>query len=112
MSQQDCVFCKIIAGNIPSKIITQTDSFIVLQDIAPQAPIHYLIVPKKHVTDLSSCRDEDRDLLADMMLATSKLSSQLDDPKSFKLITNNGHAAGQRVFHLHFHFLAGKTFEA
>lgn len=105
---QDCIFCKIIAGEIPGKFIMQTDSFVVLQDVAPKAPIHYLIIPKKHVKDLVSCHD--RDLLADMMQATARLAQNLDDPQSFKLITNNGHSAGQRVYHLHFHFLAGKTF--
>lgn len=107
---QDCIFCKIIAGEIPGKFIMQTDSFAVLQDIAPQAPIHYLIIPKKHIKDLASATVDDREVLADMMQVTSKLALQLDDPQAFKLITNNGHSAGQRVFHLHFHFLAGKTF--
>lgn len=107
---QDCIFCKIISGEIPGKIIMQTDSFLVLQDIAPKAPVHYLIIPKKHIQDLVSCGQQDKDLLADMMLVASKLAASLDAPQAFKLIVNNGYAAGQRVFHLHFHFLAGKTF--
>lgn len=114
MHDQNCIFCKIIAGQIPGKIIYQTDLSIVLQDIAPQAPIHYLIIPKKHIQDIASCID--KDILVDLMSIPSYLSTMLSeqsgahDSLAFKLITSNGYAAGQRVFHLHFHFLSGKTF--
>jgi len=104
--QQDCIFCEIISGQIQSKIILQTDLSIVVQDIAPQARIHYLVVPKKHVKDLATCTEQDSALLADLMLIPAKLSAQIDEQVAFKLITNNGYAAGQRVFHLHFHFIA------
>lgn len=105
---QSCIFCKIIAGQIPSKIIYQTNLSIVLQDIAPQAPIHYLIIPKIHVQDLVSCTD--LNLIVDLMSIPAILADQLGDQTAFKLLTNNGYAAGQRVFHLHFHFMAGKIF--
>ena len=113
MHDQNCIFCKIIAGQIPGKVIYQTELSIVLQDIAPQAPIHYLIIPKKHVQDLVSCTDVQT--LTDLMSIPAKLSQQIGEqnscePVSFKLITSNGYAAGQRVFHLHFHFLSGKNF--
>jgi len=113
MHDQNCIFCKIIARQIPGKIIYETNLSIVLQDIAPQAPIHYLIIPKKHVRDLVLCTDTDT--LVDLMSIPAKLAqefcnSQIDGPLSFKLITNNGYSAGQRVFHLHFHFLSGKNF--
>ncbi len=108
MHDQSCIFCKIILGQIPGTIIHQTDSVIVLQDIAPQAPVHYLILPKNHVQDLASCTD--RNLLADLMSLPALLAAQLGDETSFKLLTNNGYAAGQRVFHLHFHFMSGKIF--
>ncbi|MBP6869470.1 HIT domain-containing protein [Candidatus Babeliales bacterium] len=111
MHDQNCIFCKIISGVIPSKFIYETDLSIVLQDIAPRAPIHYLIIPKKHVQDLSACTLEDAALLADMMLIPARLSAQIDDQTAFKLIANNGYAAGQRVFHLHFHFMAGRFFQ-
>ena len=115
MHDQNCIFCKIIAGQIPGKIIYQTELSIVLQDIAPQAPIHYLIIPKQHIQDLVSCTD--KDILADLMSIPAYLSQLVGqqhntDHVDFKLITSNGYAAGQRVFHLHFHFLAGKTFSA
>ncbi len=105
---QDCIFCKIISGQIPSKIIYQSDYSIVLQDVAPQAPVHYLIIPKNHIQDLVSCTDSD--IMLDLMSIPAILAAQLGEKKSFKLLTNNGYAAGQRVFHLHFHFLSGKIF--
>ncbi len=105
---QNCIFCKIISGQIPSKIIYQTDLSIVIQDIAPQAPIHYLIIPKNHVQDLVACTDPN--LIIDLMSIPAILAGQLGDQTSFKLSTNNGYAAGQRVFHLHFHFLSGQNF--
>lgn len=113
MHDQNCIFCKIIAGQIPGKIIYQTELSIVLQDIAPQAPIHYLIIPKQHVQDLVSCTD--KDILLDLMSTPAHLSQLVGqqhdaNPVDFKLIMSNGFAAGQRVFHLHFHFLSGKTF--
>lgn len=107
MHDQNCIFCKIISGQIVSKIIYQTDLSIVLCDIAPQAPIHYLILPKIHVQDLVHCTDPK--LLADLMSIPSILAQQLGDQTAFKLSTNNGYAAGQRVFHLHFHFMSGNN---
>lgn len=111
MQQHDCIFCKIISGQVPSKVILQTDKSIVIQDIAPKAPIHYLIIPKKHLQDLTFCTEQDAAILADLMLIPAQLSKQLEGNAAFKLIANNGYAAGQRVFHLHFHFMAGRTFD-
>ena len=105
---QNCIFCKIISGQIVSKIIYQTDLSIVFQDVAPQAPIHYLIIPKTHVQDLVACVDPK--LIVDLMSIPAILAQQLGEQTSFKLFTNNGYAAGQRVFHLHFHFMSGKNF--
>lgn len=104
---QDCVFCKIISGQIPSKKIQETDDLIVLQDIAPKAPVHYLIVPKKHIKNLQACLPEDQALLGSMLLMTQTLSKQLSGNQEFKLVSNNGASVGQSVFHLHMHFLAG-----
>ena len=107
---QDCIFCRIILKEIPSKIIRESERLIVLQDIAPKAPIHYLIIPKKHIRDLSSCGSQDQVLFSDILIMGQTLSKEIPGAESFKLLMNNGHSAGQRVFHLHFHFLAGKIF--
>lgn len=112
MQEHNCIFCKIISGQIPAHIILETDLSIVLQDITPQAPIHYLIVPKKHVQDLNACTEQDTALLTDLMLLPARLARQINGNQAFKLIANNGYDAGQRVFHLHIHFMAGKNFNA
>lgn len=104
---QDCIFCKIISGQIPSKKIYETDDLIVIQDIAPKAPVHYLVVPKKHIKNLQSCSLEDQALLGSILLMTQTLSKQLPGNQEFKLVSNNGASVGQSVFHLHMHFLAG-----
>lgn len=108
MQDQNCIFCKIINGTIPAKILYQTDHAIVISDISPQAPIHYLIIPKVHVQDLVACNDPV--ILADLFSIPAVLAAQLGSQAAFKLFTNNGYAAGQRVFHLHIHFLSGKQF--
>lgn len=107
---QDCIFCRIISQEIPSKIIRETESVIVLKDIAPKAPIHFLIIPKKHIKDLVSCDQQDQSTLSEILMMSQTISKEIHEAASFKLLVNNGHSAGQRVFHLHFHFLAGKTF--
>ena len=103
---QDCIFCKIIANQIPSKKIQETDDLIVIQDITPKAPVHYLIIPKKHLQNLQSTATGDQIMLGNILLMAQKLSQNLQPSQEFKLISNNGASVGQSVFHLHFHFLA------
>lgn len=105
----DCIFCKIITGQIPSKKIHETDDLVVLQDIAPKAPIHYLIIPKKHIKNIQSTTDDDQTLLGNVILMAKKISTELSGSQEFKLVSNNGASIGQTVFHLHFHFLASGT---
>ncbi len=102
----ECIFCKIIENTIPAHIITQTESLIVIKDIAPKAPIHYLIIPKKHIVDIREFGHEDLELGTKIVSIAQQLSRDLNNC-SFKLVISNGHEAGQRVFHLHAHFLAG-----
>ncbi len=107
MNNQNCIFCKIISGNISSKKIYETDDVLVIQDIAPKAPIHYLIIPKLHVKDIQSCLPEQQMMLGAILLAAQHISEQIANGCEFKLVANNGASVGQSVFHLHFHFLAG-----
>jgi histidine triad (HIT) family protein len=109
LSMTDCVFCKIIAGSIPATVIAETEDIFVINDIAPKAPIHYLIMPKKHIKDLSSLGPQDFPLWTKMLAMVQHISLGSPEAHDFKLLVNNGSSAGQRVFHLHLHFLAGKA---
>ena len=112
MEAQSCIFCRIISHEIPSTIIMQTSDVIVIRDINPQAPTHYLILPKRHIADLRECNSEDNLLLGDMLLVSQELSKNLAHSQDYRLQINNGYSAGQRVFHMHMHFLAGKEMAA
>ncbi len=109
--ESNCVFCKIIARQLPSNIIAETEDIIVIDNIAPKTPIHYLIIPKKHVANINELNQEDVTLAGDMILMAKKISEDLPaSSQHFRLSVNNGVGAGQVVFHLHIHFLAGMTF--
>ena len=105
----DCLFCKIIAGDIPSDKLYEDDRVIAFRDIHPQAPVHFLVVPKKHIPATSDITPENSAEVAYVFEIIAKLAKQehLDD--GFRVINNCGENAGQTVPHLHFHVLAGKV---
>ena len=105
--EQDCIFCKIIAKQLPAHIIKENDDVLVIKDRAPKATFHYLIIPKKHYKDLQEV--DDCNVACSLMTMAQALAT--DDPtaSTYRLMVNNGYDAGQRVFHLHMHFLAGST---
>jgi histidine triad (HIT) family protein len=107
VSELNCIFCSIISKKIPATIITENDDVIVIKDIAPKAPIHYLVIPKKHVRDL--CDSSAPQLMLPVIEATQLLRTQHLIPASFRTIINTGAQSGQSVFHLHMHLVAGKT---
>lgn len=111
MQISNCVFCKIISKQLPAKVIAENESLIVIQDIAPKAPVHYLIIPKKHVPDIQSLQPDDAAMAGAMLLMATELSKKLSGSQACKLVMNNGADAGQLVFHLHCHFLSGKKME-
>lgn len=104
----DCLFCRIIKGEIPSNKVYEDDKVLVFRDINPAAPTHVLVVPKRHVDKLGDCGEGERDLIADVMLAANK-AAEIEKLDSCRVIINNGAGAGQTVFHLHAHVLGGKT---
>ncbi|XOU93982.1 MAG: histidine triad nucleotide-binding protein [Candidatus Kerfeldbacteria bacterium] len=103
----DCIFCKIINKEIPTEYILDRDNFIVIKDIVPKAPIHYLFIPKKHIKSMLHLDMDDSKLLSDMMLGTKEIANNLGlNEKGYKLVVNTGKDCGQEVMHLHIHFLA------
>ncbi len=106
----DCIFCKIAAGEIPSQKVYEDDKVICFNDIAPKAPVHVLVVPKKHAANLLEAV-EDKEILNDINFAIAQTVHKLGIAQSgFRTVINTGKDGGQTVDHLHFHILAGKVF--
>lgn len=106
----DCIFCKIAAGAFGTTFAAESDRAVAFDDLAPQAPVHVLIVPKRHVASVADLAVEDGDLLADLVsLANQVARDRGIDASGYRLLTNVGADAGQTVFHLHLHLLGGKT---
>lgn len=103
----DCIFCKIVAGDIPSKKLYEDDEVIAFHDIRPIAPVHFMLVPKLHVASLVEWGDEHRDLLGRMLLLAPKLAKEQGLETGFRTMINTGHGGGQEVFHLHIHVFGG-----
>jgi len=107
----DCIFCKIVAGEIPSKKIFEDELVYVFEDIAPTAPIHYLIIPKEHIPSAKAITPENSMIVAHIFEVVAKLAKDLNIEDGFRVVNNCGESAGQTVFHLHFHLLAGRKLE-
>ena len=109
---EECIFCKIAAGEIPVKPIYQDEQLIAFADINPAAPVHALVIPRKHLSALSAATAEDRQLLGHAMLTLPKIAEQLGlAADGFRVVLNNGKNGGQTVMHLHWHILGGRYME-
>lgn len=107
----DCLFCKIINGEIPSKKVYEDDRIFVFEDISPAAPVHVLIVPKKHIERIADVTSEDEELLGYLMGKIPALIKDLKlDGRGVRLVNNCNAEAGQSVFHIHFHLMGGRSF--
>lgn len=110
---EDCLFCKIINGEIPSKKVYETQDVYAFEDIAPAAPVHILVVPKKHISSAAALSAEDSHILSALFEAINQVAAIKGIAQSgYRVVTNIGRDAGQSVFHLHFHVLGGKAFGA
>jgi histidine triad (HIT) family protein len=108
MSDPNCIFCKIASKQIPSSIVHEDEQVVAFKDIAPQVPVHLLIVPKVHVAGLDALTEAHKELVGHIALVAQKLAKDLGVASGgYRLVANCGPNAGQTVFHLHFHLLAG-----
>ena len=106
---EDCVFCKIIKGEIPSNKVYEDEEILAFKDINPAAPIHILVIPKKHIASLVDMKEGDEILISKIYTVINKIAQDIGiDKKCFRVIVNCGEDGGQEVAHLHFHLLAGK----
>jgi len=108
---ENCLFCKIANKEINSEIIYENDKVLVFKDINPQAPVHLLLIPKKHISSIVEIEEFDSDEITELFKAISKISKDLElDRSGFRVVTNTGASAGQSVSHLHFHILGKRNF--
>ncbi len=105
----DCLFCRIIAGEIPAKKVFEDQHTFAFEDINPQAPTHVLVVPKKHIPGLKEASVEDADVIGRCHLTAAQLARQRGIETSYRTVLNVGPGAGQSVFHLHVHLLGGRS---
>ena len=106
---EDCLFCKIIKGEIPCKKVYEDEEILAFYDIHPAAPIHILVIPKKHIASLAHLRKEDEAIVGKIYSVMNQIAEEKDFNKDgYRVIVNCGKNGGQEVMHLHFHVLAGK----
>jgi diadenosine tetraphosphate (Ap4A) HIT family hydrolase len=107
----NCIFCKIIRGEIPSTKVFEDDQLLVIEDLSPQAPLHLLLLPKKHFVNCLDMTEGDDEAVGHAFRIAGEIAQKKGYAESgFRLVQNNGAGAGQSVFHIHFHLLAGRDF--
>jgi histidine triad (HIT) family protein len=104
----DCIFCKIIKGQIPSKKLFEDEEVVAFYDVDPKAPIHFLVIPKQHICGAGEITADNAAVVGRIFEVIAKLTKELEI-SDFRVVTNNGEDAGQTVHHMHFHVLAGET---
>jgi histidine triad (HIT) family protein len=105
----DCLFCRIIRGEIPAKKIYEDEETFVFEDIKPQAPTHMLIIPKKHIVGLREAKAEDASIIGRLHLVAAQIARDRKIENGYRTVLNVGPGAGQSVFHLHLHLLGGRS---
>jgi histidine triad (HIT) family protein len=104
----DCLFCKIVAGDIPSTKVYEDDVVVAFEDVNPQAPVHLLVVPRRHVASLDAASRDDEALLGRVLLVAREIARERGIESGYRVVNNCGSSAGQSVFHIHFHVLGGR----
>lgn len=103
-----CLFCKIASKEIPAKLLFETEDVVAFHDINPQAPIHVLVIPRKHLVSVGAAKSGDEALLGKVLLGAQRVAEELGIVDGFRVVANTGATAGQSVFHLHVHVLGGR----
>lgn len=103
----DCIFCKIVAGNIPAQKVYEDDEIFAFKDIQPQRPVHVLVIPKKHIASLADARPEDTATLGKILVKANEIAVSQGSPEGFRVIINTGRVGQQEVPHLHAHIVGG-----
>jgi histidine triad (HIT) family protein len=107
---EDCIFCRIIEGSAKAQIVYQDDALVVFKDIRPKAPVHLLLVPRKHIPTLLDLEPGDEDLMGRIFRAAAGVAREQGlEEKGFRVVVNCGAQAGQTVFHIHFHLMGGRN---
>ena len=107
----NCIFCKIAEGDLPSRKVYEDEEVVAFHDVNPQAPVHVLVIPKKHIARLSDMNEGDVSLMGKLMLTAKKVAEELNiHDDGFRLVINNGANAHQTVFHVHVHVMGGRRF--
>lgn len=107
VGEQDCIFCKIVRGEVPSRKVYEDDEILAFHDINPAAPVHFMIIPKKHIASLGDAQEEDRGVLGRIMVMTGRLARKQGLTDGFRTVVNTGRVGRQDVYHLHIHVLGG-----
>lgn len=105
----ECLFCRIVAGEIPATVVHETPRTLAFRDIGPQAPTHVLVIPREHHADAGACADTDPALLTEVLAAAVAVARQEGLERGYRLVTNTGDEGGQSVRHLHVHVLGGRA---
>ena len=108
MAEENCLFCKIVAGTIPGDFVHQDDRCLVIRDINPQAPTHVLVIPREHLESLDDASQKDEGLLGHLLRVSARVANDLGND-AYRTVINTGAGAGQSVFHLHVHVLGGRA---
>lgn len=109
-SEADCLFCKIIAGDVPADIVAETEHSVAFRDINPQAPTHVLVIPRDHYTTIGELAEAAPEIAAALLVDARAVAESVGAGDAYRLVFNNGADAGQVVFHCHAHVLAGREF--
>ena len=105
---ENCLFCKIINGEIPTNKVYEDDEILAFKDINPKAPVHILVIPKKHISSAKEIKEDDEALIGKIFTVINKIAKEFNLENGYRIVNNCGEDGGQEVMHLHFHLLGGK----